>query len=700
MDDQIDQQPGPAHHRRIRAASRFFARLNRFINLLRSKWWILALTIAAGLGLQSFLLSNAPPSFQSTGRMIVSVKLSLPNGGAYLEELNNFFGTQTALMQSATVASRALLRLQSLKPSLHAVPVLIQVSISPKTSIFNLHALGADPDYVQAYLDACMEEYTNLKKEMRQQATDTTKSGILEELTSLSAELRKGKEDLANYESSNSVVFLQDRGNSAGNYLASLTQQLADLKSELQLLNMLTLDQNVERHEGLFVAPQQNLSRQSAAQPPASPLKPANPASDSSASNPPADNASSPDQNNASLVGSESDYLKAKQQILLLKAQREELGEFLRPKHPKIIALGEEIARMEKLLAIFRQQTQEQLEDRKHTLDLQIQNCKGEIKEWEAKSLEISKKMSDYLAIKEMNQRLQAMYDTLLTTERTLDVDRQINQESVAILEPASPAAAAPKDTFKHLGIAGLIGLALGIATLLFLDRLDDRPSSFAEVQEIFDEPILGQIPLEPARNKKAGVPVIQAEDDRHALVEANCNFRSSIVLMASATKPARTIVLTSPIPGDGKSMTSSNLAITLARSGSTVLLVDADLRRGVLHKLFSLPAGPGFTEALGGELDWLKAVQPTSFSNLFLLARGTFPRHPSELFAAPALGKLVKEAAAKYEYVLFDTPPVMAADDVSNLAPFVDGVIVVIRAGCTSAGWPAPPWICSTCER
>src|ERR1022692_2597013 len=99
MDEKFDEQSAPAHHRRIHAASRFFSRLNRFINVLRSKWWILALAIAAGLGIQSYLLSNAPPSFQSTGRMIVSVKLSLPNGSGYLEELNNFFGTQTALMQ-------------------------------------------------------------------------------------------------------------------------------------------------------------------------------------------------------------------------------------------------------------------------------------------------------------------------------------------------------------------------------------------------------------------------------------------------------------------------------------------------------------------------------------------------------------------------------------------------------------------------
>ncbi len=677
MDERMEQQPGAEHHKRINVATRFFSRLYRLTNILRAKWWILVLTIALGLGIQLYLLSTAPPSFQSVGRMIVSVKLSLPNGSAYSEELNNFFGTQTALMQSDSVSNRALVRLQSQNLGLHPVPVHIQVAISPKTSIFNLHAIGANPDYVQAYLLACMEEYINLKKEMRQQATDTTKSGIIEELTSLNVELRKGKEDLVNYESSNSVVFLQDRGNSAGNYLSSLTQQHADLKSELQLLNMLTLDQNVEREQGL--------ARQSLASTP-SPLKAANPGGDNSTASPPTDDATASDHSNAGLVGSESEYLKAKQQILLLKAERDELGEFLRPKHPKIIALEEDIAHKDKLLEIFRQQTQGQLENRKHTLELQIQNCEGEIKVWEAKSLEISKKMSDYLSIKEINQRLQSLYDSLLTTERTLDVDRQISQESVAILEPASPASAAPREAFQHLSIAGLLGLALGIGILMFLDRLDDRPTSFAEVEEIFDEPLLGQIPLEHAKNKKAGVPVIQAEDDRHALVEANRNLRSSIVFMASPTKPPKTIVLTSAIPGDGKSMTSTNLAITMARSGSKVLLVDADLRRGGLHKSFSLPAEPGFSDVLSGQIHWSKAVQPTSISNLDLLPRGPLPSHPGELFAAAFLEKLIKEVAGnKYDYILFDTPPVMAADDVSNLAPFVDGVIMVIRCGYTS---------------
>ncbi|MDB6112852.1 MAG: Tyrosine-protein kinase YwqD [Pedosphaera sp.] len=678
----MDDQPLSAHRERSTFSARFSNRLHRYKNLLRTRWWLLLLGVALGTGIELFLLWHTPPIFMSAGRMIVSAKLSLPNANVYTEELNNFFGTQAALMQSSSVLNRVQLRLQSLKPDLHAVPVLLQVTISPKTSIFNLRATGSEPAYIQAYLDGIMVEYVELKKEMLRHASDSTKSGLQESLLSLGLELQKGKQDLVNYQASNSVVFLQDQGFSAGNYLAYLTKQIADLKSELNLLRMLTLDENVERLQSLSqqTSPQRNL-----AQSPASPLNSTEAPKSGGARAAGPGEADPSDRNNSSLVGSESEYLKAKQQILLLKAQRDELSEFLRPKHPKIIALNEDIDHKDKLLDIFRTQTQDQLKNREHSLELQIQNLEGELKVWEVKTLEISKKMSDYREIKEKNQRLQAMYDTLLTSENSVDVQKDISPESVTILEPAFPALAVPPEAFKHLSIAGLLGLALGIGALLWLDRLDDRPTSFTELEEVFDETVLGQIPLAAAKSKKESVPVIQADDDRHALVESYRNLRSSLVFMAAPKAHPKTLVLTSAIPGDGKSMTSANLAITLARSGSKVLLVDADLRRGLLHKQFAISPKPGFAEVLAEQCVWSAATVQTSVPNLSVLPRGAIPRHPGELFMTPAKEKFIQEVQGLYDFILFDTPPVMAADDVSNLAPYVDGVIMVIRANYTS---------------
>jgi hypothetical protein len=126
-------------------------------------------------------------------------------------------------------------------------PVALRVSVSPKTTIFVLQASGRDPDYTQAFLQACMEEYIALKREMRMQTSDTTVAGLTEEVMRLEKDLRKAEEELAEFQTTNSVVFFREEANSAGNYLDALNQRLAAQKSEYELLQMLTLDQSLDR---------------------------------------------------------------------------------------------------------------------------------------------------------------------------------------------------------------------------------------------------------------------------------------------------------------------------------------------------------------------------------------------------------------------------------------------------------------------
>ena len=202
----------------------------------------------------------------------------------------------------------------------------------------------------------------------------------------------------------------------------------------------------------------------------------------------------------------------------------------------------------------------------------------------------------------------------------------------------------------------------------------------------MFDEPILGQIPLQPALGKRNAVALIADGDERHALMESYRNLRSSLLYMATEGKRPKTLLVTSAIPGDGKSMTTANLAITMALAGSKVLLIDADMRRGRLHDEFAIKAAPGLGEVLCGETLWEQAVQQTPTANLHLLPRGDFARNPGEMFLGKAMQTLLKEAPQKFDYVIFDTAPVMAADDVTTLAPHVEGVIFVIRANTTSA--------------
>ena len=179
---------------------------------------------------------------------------------------------------------------------------------------------------------------------------------------------------------------------------------------------------------------------------------------------------------------------------------------------------------------------------------------------------------------------------------------------------------------------------------------------------------------------------MIGVDDMRHAFVEAYRNLRSSLLYIAESGARPRTVVITSSVPGEGKSLTSANLAITLANSGSRVLLVDGDLRKGVLHELFGVPPEPGLTKVLSQGLTAEQTIQATKVASLSLLPRGAITHRSSELFVHPAAGKFLKDTAAQYDYVLIDTAPVMAADDVTSLAPNLDGTIFVVRADYTSA--------------
>jgi capsular exopolysaccharide synthesis family protein len=671
MDDEIT----PEQTKQTAFVTRFSNQWHRYKKLFCTYWWILVLTIGVAEGIQWYLLTQAKPSFVSIGRMIVNVKLDIPQAKTYSEELNNFFGTQMELMKSDSVVNRVKLRLQSTGPIPQDSWVEIKPSLSPKTSIFNLVATGGDARFTQEFLQATMEEYINLKRDLIVNASDATKSSLREELARMSLELQKSKAAVLNYQASNSVVFVaQNGGNSAAEYLAKLTQRLAERKSALQLLQTMTLDENLERQRGSFNAqgslPQANSGQNSAPQ-----TNSITGFTDSNAPDMP-----------ASLGGFEAAYLQAKQQIVLLKAKRANLSEYLRPKHPDIVALDDEIANQEKLLEVFKGQSQEQLQNLRHSLELEINDLGNQIAEWNGKAMDTSKKLADYAVLKENERRLQNLYDQLQATLQTLETEKGIiSQESVSIFEPATAATSAPPATTKHLSMAGLIGLMLGVGILLFLNRLDDRIDSFIELEQQFDQTVVGQIPLEKPKSKTATVSVLQAEDDRHALLEAYRNLRSALVFTDSPPNHPRIIAVTSAIPKDGKSMTAANLAITLAQVGARVLLVDGDLRCGGLHKQFSVAASPGLADVLADQCVWSQAVVPTQITNLYLLPCGNPPRHPGSLFAREA-GKFIKDVAGHYDYYIFDTAPIMAADDVSNLVAHVDGFLMVIRAGFTPA--------------
>jgi capsular exopolysaccharide synthesis family protein len=620
--------------------------LFRFGIVLKRLWWVPLLTVSLGLAGAAWFISNSPPSYLSTGRMMVSGKINITEGSMYSEELLNFFGTQIELMQSGEVRNRALARVQALNPTLKPVKVQLSVGQQPKASLFVFQAIASDGVYAQKYLDACMEEYMNVKKQMRSDKSETTLNDLREELDATEKELRAAEERQLTFQKENNLGSLKEEGNSAAVYLSKLKLQLAELKTEYSLLERLDIDQNLERRSA---TPETGAPAQD------SPL---------------------------TAFGPAAEYVKGRQQLQILEVERQQLARVMRPKHPDMMRLDEEIARVKSLIDGLRQQTAEQIKSRRAAIAIQIEHLESDIDTWETKALDLSRRIAEYTRIQGEVDRFKQERDRLFTSFRNVDVTKTVSQDMVSILERASSPISVKPGLPKAIALALGGGLLIGLGVLFLVDRVDDRVTTVFSVQQRFPEAILGQI----IEEKHSGpLALLKPDDRRHAFFESFRNLRSSLFYLPVEGERPKAFLITSSLPNEGKSTVSSNLATVIALSGAKTLLVDGDLRRGRLHRQFGLENDCGFSEVLKNEVNWSEAVQSTPVENLSFIPRGRSITHPGERLLGRITDRFLREVYAEYEYVIIDSSPVLVADDTSSLAPKIDAVLFVVRFGQSS---------------
>ncbi|MEO6739228.1 MAG: polysaccharide biosynthesis tyrosine autokinase [Chthoniobacteraceae bacterium] len=623
----------------------------RYLYLLKKRWWVLLLLLSLGLCIGAWTAMQQPPAWLSSGRLMVSGQMKIgESAAAYSEELVNFFGTQIELMQSAKVLQGAETRVLALHPDLPREQVKMTVGQLPKAAIFQINVYGKSPAYSQAYLDAVMDEYIAKKKEMRENRREGAAVAIQDELVRLEKDMLKEEEEMHTFQKENNIGFLKEDGNSAATYLSLLNRQLADHKTEFDLLKLLDLDQNLDRNPQSPGGGEKTQGRMDSL---------------------------------AGMPGPLGEYLKAKQSLQQLMADRLELSKSLKPRHPSIVALDEQIIKSEALLQTYRELSQNALQSRRESIDVQIKNLEGTIKIWEGKALDLARRVADWDKIRSKIERTKVQYDRLNGQLRSMDVYKNLDQDTVAILEQASKPRQIQMELNKLLLIGGVCGFGLGLLILFVLDKMDDRIGSFFEFRERFPESLLGQVPRELG---KVGVALLVSNDPRHALLESFRTLRSSIIFLPVEGMRPKTLLVTSATPGEGKTTIAANLAITFAFSGAKTLLVDADLRLGRIAKAFKIESEAGLSDVLRQRAHWREVIVPTSTPNLSVLPRGKTLSHPAEHFLGKVTDQFLQEVYAEFDYIIFDSPPVMAADDVLSLAPKIDGTIFVIRFSTSSA--------------
>jgi len=639
---------------------------SRYLDFLKRLWWVPLLTVLVAAGAAAAARLLQPPAYVSTASLWMSGKVRIPEGGAYNEELQFFLGTQVELLQSERLRERALERLQAQDPARPPSELALKIRQSPKTSVLLLEATGPNPEDPPRFLNALIDEYLAYKKEVRSASADNSVSSLSQQIAAQEKELRQAQEALSAFQQSNSLAVVQEQGNAFASYLAKLNAQLSDLNLQYQVL---VLAEGSALTNGA----------------PAADTAPANPASTNTVEVTP-DPRRLADANLPNASPS-PEFLAARQQVQILRMQRDELGRFLRPAHPKMQRLEEDIARAEKMADLYRQQSADQIDSTKQALQMKIKGLEASIQEWQAKLTGANALLTEFERRKAEVQRLQGVYDRLLNLLQTLDLGKNLDQEMMAVMERAGAAKLTRMVTPARMALAIAAGLFFGLGLVFIVSRLDDRITSMDEVTLQFPEEIVGQVPEVGRGSRRNGhLQLLGRDDPRHTFAESYRNIRSSVIYMGVNGAHPRSLLVTSALPNEGKSTVSANLARSMAFAGSKVLLVDADLRRGRVHEQFGVPRGPGLSEMLRYKGQPREYIVPTDLPTLFVITSGETTNASTELFLASHFNDTLRELTSAYDYVIIDSPPVFAADDATTLAPKTDGVLFVVRGRFTGA--------------
>jgi len=371
-------------------------------------------------------------------------------------------------------------------------------------------------------------------------------------------------------------------------------------------------------------------------------------------------------------------------ELARLEVERRGLLDELTPAHPLVRNIDERvIAGQRKMLASY--------QALKEGFDLRDRDLGQEVERFEAQLKTLPEAEQQLARLTRLATVNAGIYTFLLQKHEEARIARAATISSINVIDPAIvPEVPVKPNKKRNLLLALIVGAMAGIGLAFFLEYLDDTVKDAEMAKQLVGAPVLAVIPHIPVsamekvgtdEEEKVKRTLITHLDPRSPVSEAFRTLRTGIHF-ASFNAQKKVILVTSSFPGEGKTTIAANLAETMAKTGSSVLLIGCDLRRPTLHTIFDHPMSPGLTEVLIGDVLIDKAIHHTGINSLDFISAGMTPPNPAELVGSEQMRRLLDELRPQYDTILLDAPPLLAVTDASLLSEYADMLVVVLEVG------------------
>jgi len=371
-----------------------------------------------------------------------------------------------------------------------------------------------------------------------------------------------------------------------------------------------------------------------------------------------------------------------KTELATLQRQRAQLSEKLGPNHPDMIKVGVAIQNAE---ARIKQEVAQVVQSMRNDYEAALaeeRSLTATLNRQKGEAQVLNRSGIEYGVLQRDNEANRQMFEALLKRTQETGISEELKAGNIRVVDQAeTPRAPVSPNTFNNLLIALLGGLGLAVGLAFAFEYGDDRIKNPDELKKSLGLPFLGMVPA--LFDKSITNPLITGGAP-NLFNESIRSIRTN-VLFSSADEGSRLVVVTSSAPGEGKTAVSTNLSLALAQAGHRVLLIDGDMRKPRVHEVFAQTLAPGLSNLLVGDKQLSDTIRESPQQGLWLMPAGTFPPNPAELLGSKKFRDLTAYLQQHFDWVIIDTPPVMAVTDASITANLAHGVLFVVGAEMTS---------------